>query len=555
MDFLNRGLKQITDLFETMTPAARLTTGLLLAVLVVSFVYIFRQNVEGGGEYLFGARTLSEPEIARMEGAFAEAGLDKGRREGYRIRVPAGQASKYMSALVSGDAMPETSATAYEKMFNARSLLESRPVTEWRERIATQQSLERVIRNLSGIESATVQIQVRDKGGFPRSKLRTAVATVKADGTKHLDRDLINTIRDIVAGTTGTEREHVTVADSNATLSYRGSGPNGMSLADEDPYAARVRMYENHTKQSIERILTTYPGVLVEVRAELGKDFVNRVDSYTYEQQPVTVKQSNSTKTDTSSNTSNGGRPGTASNGLGNTAQQVGVVASNDNQFEETFEETESVPSVKKTTIHQYGFAPKRVTASIRIPRSLFRTIWMVENPPAAGEEPVEPDKNQLANIELRETQAIKDMVNALLPPPPPGDDPFPLVTVIPYTSTPIDDPPEPTMAENAGSWFASNWQTIALFGAAIFSVFFMRGVVKSNNPAPSRAAEAGLHEPLLAHDGLDDDDMDETYTVNSLRARFQQSGRSLRDELTELVHEDPDAAASVLANWIGDAA
>lgn len=555
MDFLNRGMKQVTDLFQTMTPAARLTTGLLLAVLVVSLVYLFRQDVEGGGEYLFGAQTLSDAELAMMEGAFADAGLEKGRRDGNRIRVPKGETSKYLAALSAADAMPENSRTAFDQMFKDSSVMDSRQVLDRRERLASEQSLERMIRNLSGVHSATVRIQEVDKGGVPRRKVRTAVATVKAVGAKHLDRDLINTIRDIVAGTSGAEREDVTVADSNANLSYRGSGENGMPLADEDPYATRLRMYENNTKRSIENMLTMYPGALVEVRAELGRDMINRVDSYTYEAQPVTVKESSSTKSETSTNAARGGAPGAAANGLGNTPQQVGSLANNENTTEETHEQTEAVPSAVQTTIQKWGFVPERVTASIRIPRSLFRTIWLAENPPAEGEAPVEPDKSALDEIEVRELQAIKDVVIALLPPPPPGDDTHPLVTVMPYTSTPIEAPPEPSLAAGAGSWFASNWQTIALFGAAIFSVFFLRGMIQSNQPAPPAAAEAGTRSLSLAHHKPDEEDDDELDLANSLKGRFQNPGRSLRDELTELVHEDPDAAANVLANWIGDAA
>ena len=64
MDFLKRGLGQVADLFETMTPAARLTTGMLLAVLVVSFVYLFRQNVEGEGMFLFDGIDLNGAEIS-----------------------------------------------------------------------------------------------------------------------------------------------------------------------------------------------------------------------------------------------------------------------------------------------------------------------------------------------------------------------------------------------------------------------------------------------------------------------------------------------------------
>jgi len=42
-----------------------------------------------------------------------------------------------------------------------------------------------------------------------------------------------------------------------------------------------------------------------------------------------------------------------------------------------------------------------------------------------------------------------------------------------------------------------------------------------------------------------------ETETVQRL-GRFTGSGPSLRDELAELVQEDPDAAANILRTWIG---
>lgn len=555
MNFMNRGLKQGTDLFQTMTPAARLTTGLLLAVLVVSFASLVRRPVDGGGDYLFNAKSLSDAELAMMEAAFADAGLENGRREGNRIRVPTGETAKYLAALSDAGALPESSRTAFDHMFKNSGLMEPRPLQEQRALQASEQTIERMIRELAGVHSATVRITERDRGGLRKSKLRTAVATVKASGSNHLDRDQINTIRDIVAGTSGAEREQVTVADSNANLSYRGGGENGLPLADEDPYAARVKLYEHSTKQSIENMLTMYPGALVEVRAELGREFVNHVDRYTYDAQPVTLKQSTFTKKDTATRSSTGGQSGAASSGLGNTPQQVGSVARDDHQTEETLEQTEALPGATQTTIKKVGLVPERVTASIRIPRSLFRTIWMAENPATDGEQTVEPDKIQLGEIELRETRAIKDVVTALLPPPPPGEDPDALVAVLPYTSTPIDAPPETSLAANAGSWFASNWQTVALFGAAIFSVFFLRGMMRSNSVAAPSTAAADAREATLALHDRDHDDVDEVELASSLRGKFQHSGRSLRDELTELVHEDPDAAANVLASWIGDAA
>lgn len=52
-----------------------------------------------------------------------------------------------------------------------------------------------------------------------------------------------------------------------------------------------------------------------------------------------------------------------------------------------------------------------------------------------------------------------------------------------------------------------------------------------------------------------DDEDHESVAFGNSLRGRSSSKGRSLRDELTELVRDDPDAAANVLQNWITEAA
>jgi flagellar M-ring protein FliF len=47
----------------------------------------------------------------------------------------------------------------------------------------------------------------------------------------------------------------------------------------------------------------------------------------------------------------------------------------------------------------------------------------------------------------------------------------------------------------------------------------------------------------------------EEELPVITLNRRSDQSGMSLRQELISMVREDPDAAASVLRTWIGDAA
>src|SRR5688500_5964225 len=106
MDFLNKSFAQVSELFRSMTPGARLTAGLLLAIVVVSMGYLFRQGAAGPDAYLFGGEPLPEGQLTRVEAAIAQAGLSGYVREGNRIRVPAGQQATYLAAVADKDALP-----------------------------------------------------------------------------------------------------------------------------------------------------------------------------------------------------------------------------------------------------------------------------------------------------------------------------------------------------------------------------------------------------------------------------------------------------------------
>jgi flagellar M-ring protein FliF len=59
--------------------------------------------------------------------------------------------------------------------------------------------------------------------------------------------------------------------------------------------------------------------------------------------------------------------------------------------------------------------------------------------------------------------------------------------------------------------------------------------------------------EAGAAHNAAQDAEAEEPSIM--LRRRFQSSGPDLKTELRELVKENPDAAATILRSWIGDAA
>jgi flagellar M-ring protein FliF len=103
MDFLNKSIAQVSELFRSMTPGARVTAGLLLAIVVVSVGYLFRQGTAGPDAYLFGGEALSDDQLIRVEAAIAKAELSNAVREGNRIRVPSGQQAAYLAAVADED--------------------------------------------------------------------------------------------------------------------------------------------------------------------------------------------------------------------------------------------------------------------------------------------------------------------------------------------------------------------------------------------------------------------------------------------------------------------
>ena len=85
------------------------------------------------------------------------------------------------------------------------------------------------------------------------------------------------------------------------------------------------------------------------------------------------------------------------------------------------------------------------------------------------------------------------------------------------------------------------------MIGLAGVSLLMLRSMVKSAPPVPQntmpRLADTPDEEAKAAHD-----------KPAPVRTRRFTAGPSLRDEISTLVKEDPDTAASILKTWIGHA-
>ena len=542
MDFLTTTLAQIADLFRSMTPSARLMAGLLLAVLVVSLGYMFTHTGTAADQYLLAGEHFSSSEIQAMEAAWGKAGLNDYEVVGTQVRVPSTQRAKYMGALLDGNALPANWNDPLKRALDNGSAFASEGQRQDQLRIGTQETLSLLIQSMKGIEKANVIFNSREEGGLRPRTLLTAVATVKPIGNATLTGEQVQKIRNTVAGAVGMEPTEVVVTDTNG-ISYYGDVAGSSELID-DPYYKLKTAYEKQLREKVLDALSWIPGVRVQTHFELDKTTTSHEKTRKLDPKTVTVTSKESGITLTRTTKPSRGAPGYQANRPPNQATALTGSGGTASQENEKTTDSESFNMVSGTEIDSVkaGLTPTRASVSVSVPSDYLVYEWRKSNPTPPDAEPKEPDAAALDLVLRNLSTKIKETAGQLVPLVQ-GASPQDLVTVNSFQSTPINDLPETSIAGETVVWFANSWQTLAVIGLVVFSLFMLRSFVKSV-PIVSPS------EPALASE-LEGGSDDAESGADTVRFGGFAENKSVRDELTEMVKKDPDAAAAILRSWI----
>jgi flagellar M-ring protein FliF len=557
MDFVNQAYAQLLELLRSMSAGTRAATVLLVVVVGVSLAYLVRYQVTGGDEYLLGGRPFSPSELTAIEAAFAKAGLGKSQVVGSQIRIPRGQKDAYLAAMADASALPADFHTYLDEAVQADSPFVSAKSLEMRHRQAKQKSLALTIGRMKGIESATVQFDEEVKRGLTQQKHKTAMVAVQTT-TGQLDEEQIKSIRNVVASAyAGLDRRNITITDLNG-VTYGGAvGPDGLP-EDESLYASYKLRYERQFQSKIQSHLAYIPGVIVSVNAELNPEMQRNQSTVKYDPKPVTVNINESSKEAINHSPQIQGRPGAQTNGVGNLPVNIQQAAASggESQTTETRSDIQNVPGHDTTLTAFAPLIPRKITASIDIPASYYVEIWRKRNPQPTDQPPKQPDPAEVATIETETKKRLQETVRNLLPDFDKGTNPYPHVVVETYTDLPRAAPLPPTLASTMTTWLAENWQTLAVIGVGLMSLLMLRSMIRSPakaaGPAPAAASQPApvrlaVHEAPTAE--VDPE------PVRVLKTHFSMTGPDLKAELREIVKENPDAAATILRSWIGEAA
>jgi flagellar M-ring protein FliF len=555
MDLFNKAFSQLSDLLRSMTPGGRLTAGLLLVVVVVSLGYLFQHQMSGPDGFLMNDEPIPASCLPAMEAALGKANLTY-TAEGGRIRIPRGQQAAYMAALADAKALPPNFGSALRGAMDAGSPFESPKQRELRFKIALQEELSRIIRQMTGIEEADVLIDSKPQPGLSQEQLVTASISVKPQGTEPLDPSRVPAIRGLVVGAiAGLKPESVIVTDLNGPRVYPGDPRQGGD-GGENLYLATNAAYERALKGKLLGALGYIPSLTVEVTVELDRERSSRSQSLKVDPKTVSLRTTEKTTTKTRDGTSGGGggRPGfQAANtpaALASSPAGKGSREEEENSNSDQVNEPILREHIEKETV---GLTPKRATVSVGIPSSYFEKVWHERNPAKEGEEPKTPDLAALDAMREEVLGQVRKQVTALLPPLPPeaAQNTTDLVTITTFQDIKPGPLPGPSTVQKVLAWLGQHWSTLGLIGLVGAGLLMLCSMVRGvPPPEPSSVPLRIAASPeVQSQPG----ETPETVAAKRLR-RLVGGGPNLRDELSELVKEDPDAAANILRTWIGQA-
>jgi flagellar M-ring protein FliF len=547
MDFLKKVFAQLSDLFRSMTPAARIMAGSLLAVVAVSLVYLANYQMQGRSNYLLGGREFWDDELTRAQSALAAAGLNNFEVEGTRIRVPKHEQAAYIAALAEGNALPINWGDYLTRAASGGSLFPSAREREEQYKVARQQEVSLVLRSMPDVANASVMYDCKKKQGLSGGQIATASVGVKLLGDRNLDAQRVRMIRHFVAGAFNMDPNQVTVADLGSGIVHTPAGPDGSGNGEDHRHLAFTEAYRKEFEERVRNALSYVPGVTVVANVELSTETLHKVDQRKHDSKaaPRSADEHTSIPKGDAAKGSSRGQEAQQPNAP---ARIVDAGKPRGSQEEMPWRPENNLVNYDHTQLEKIGLTPERVTVSIGVPSTYFEEVWRRRNPMPQGQSPQPPDQTALVQIELEEIPKIKKHVANLLPKTEGLSDSTLLVDVMKFSVNPPPEISPPAFAPQALTWLAEYWMALGAILLGVASLLALRSTIRAARPPglhwqASRGAEQA---PTAEHE-------EHGRPSRGRTPHPMQSGETIRADLIDMVRENPDRAAAILRGWIGN--
>lgn len=497
-------------------------------------------------ERLFSSDSMTDDEITKVLAAFSAARLNGWKVDYNRIYVPASARDEYYRAAQDAGALPLREQSLIESAMAQASPLDSDSRRKAMENHAKERELGRRIGEFPEVLRATVLYDSM-KRGFAADHRQSASVIVTPKGANPLRPEMIRAIKELVRSSyAGMTADDVTVTDVNAR------GAVVLSETD-DLFQERVK-WEDLYRRKAAQLLQAFGPLSIDATVEIDPTMATEKAKLKIDPQGSTIQEQSASTNSEVNRPQPAGAPGAQTNGVGNQSRAIDPAQM---QVAKTTQKNESivkVPGEEFETTKLAGFLPKRVSFSIGVPESYYEKIRQIDflrsNPTATAADVPPLTVDERTKLKAATAEQIRNAISTMLMEGPAGEDRFPLVEVWDHRDLPELPLTAPSATDKAISWLADSWQTLAMIGLAVVALLMVRGVSKigAGAPRPDFEEGFGLELPKPPVDEMEEDDGDGG-------PKLTITGQHLKQELTQLVGSNPEAAANVLRKWLDGAA
>ncbi len=196
------------------------------------------------------------------------------------------------------------------------------------------------------------------------------------------------------------------------------------------------------------------------------------------------------------------------------------------------------------------GMAPTQARVSIGVPGGYYKKVWRQCNADDAQRSRQTPTAAELDRITAEESAKIQRHVAQLLPAAADTTSPADSVTVTTFQDVPDKEQQATGLGRIALNWISQQWIALGWIALGLAGLLALRSIVRAGVGA-ARAADADKTATRLVGAARSNAPSSHIPPPH-WRRPAKPAETPLHEELSQLVENDPEKAASILRHWIG---
>lgn len=565
MEQFQRAQATIQKYLGMLTVSQKMLIASLVVVMLMTLFVVHQYASESEFSELAPGATAAE--LQTISAHLQATGQEYREVEG-KLMVPASAQRRVFASLVETGNAPADNRIYFDNLIDKQSWTQNYQQNEQLATIARQNELGRSIMAMNGVGKAQVFLDVPKRRGIGVVD-RTPTASVVVVARDKLSQDAVDSIAHLVASSTaGLSVENVRVIDGTTNRQMRASSETDFSVAS---YAEAAAAFERQARDKITDLLSYIPGAIVSVNAQVTMEHRQETDKQFHPEGEGSVALLSRTTSQSMEqvNARQGGAPGVRANvqasveGSGGTGDTL-TKTDEDAEFNTGLGGTETQRVIP-------GGRLQKMNAVVNIPRDYFVSIW--ESRQEAGEDgtdPQAPTDADLATVRDEELARIRGEVARLIDFSEMVDgrevdmatlmEESVVISMIPVL-------PDFVGLSGAGGGLGGGIlgmtgpiavsdlvKTVGIGALAVASLgFVVITAFKANKREilPSAEELVGIPPALQDSDSIVGEAMEADSALAGVELNEDQlKMRKMRDQIAELVTDNPEQAAKVINRW-----